>query len=406
MTWMSSVDRDLMETIVALLRDRLPRPWRIDLDVWESPDTSLRVRWQLPDYRLTISPPTGRPARVAAVVRQSLTPKAALEAGSAVRLALVPADGTLGLFEDVDGALLVTYFLSERARELLAPTGISYADSTGNIRISLDDPPLFIETSGLNRLPASPRYYTPKALTAEPTRVRQAILFDQTPRLMPPRVLQSFKGPGAALGIRALVDYRPPYGLRELAEQAGVSLGTLSRVLDFAEGEVLIERASRGPITRVDWEGFLRRWAKDYSLFGSNESRLFLEPRGVGAVAERLRSFEGRYAVSGSLAAHTVAPEAPAALAVIYVDSLDVADELRLRPTDTGGNVMLVRPFPSARSSQALAPFLRTRMVDQVVYVALSQAVVDLLTSPGRGPAEAEALLTWMKANEDAWRLA
>ena len=33
-----------------------------------------------------------------------------------------------------------------------------------------------------------------------------------------------------------------------------------------------------------------------------------------------------------------------------------------------------------------------------------SQTVVDLLTGPGRYPAEAEALLEWMERNLDAWR--
>jgi len=39
-----------------------------------------------------------------------------------------------------------------------------------------------------------------------------------------------------------------------------------------------------------------------------------------------------------------------------------------------------------------------------VAYVAPSQAAADLLTSPGRGPSEAEALIAWMAANEAAWR--
>ena len=37
-------------------------------------------------------------------------------------------------------------------------------------------------------------------------------------------------------------------------------------------------------------------------------------------------------------------------------------------------------------------------------YAALAQVVADLLTSPGRGPSEGEALIDWMKANENAWR--
>ena len=35
---------------------------------------------------------------------------------------------------------------------------------------------------------------------------------------------------------------------------------------------------------------------------------------------------------------------------------------------------------------------------------ALSQAAVDLLTGPGRGPAEADELIRWMREHEDAWR--
>jgi hypothetical protein len=36
--------------------------------------------------------------------------------------------------------------------------------------------------------------------------------------------------------------------------------------------------------------------------------------------------------------------------------------------------------------------------------VAPSQAAVDLLTAPGRGPEEGRALLDWMEKNESDWR--
>ena len=35
---------------------------------------------------------------------------------------------------------------------------------------------------------------------------------------------------------------------------------------------------------------------------------------------------------------------------------------------------------------------------------SLGRGEADLLTSPGRGPAEAEALMSWMERNQDAWR--
>jgi hypothetical protein len=42
--------------------------------------------------------------------------------------------------------------------------------------------------------------------------------------------------------------------------------------------------------------------------------------------------------------------------------------------------------------------------MDGVMYAAPSQVAVDLLTGPGRSPAEGQALLDWMESNEPAWR--
>ena len=48
--------------------------------------------------------------------------------------------------------------------------------------------------------------------------------------------------------------------------------------------------------------------------------------------------------------------------------------------------------------------FERMKTLDGISCAAFSQVVVDLLTSPGRGPAEGEALLDWMAKHEDDWR--
>ena len=50
---------------------------------------------------------------------------------------------------------------------------------------------------------------------------------------------------------------------------------------------------------------------------------------------------------------------------------------------------MLLAPFDSV-------VFDRTWKDDSTTFVAPSQAAVDLLTSPGRAPAEAEAILEWL----------
>jgi hypothetical protein len=83
---------------------------------------------------------------------------------------------------------------------------------------------------------------------------------------------------------------------------------------------------------------------------------------------------------------------------MLFADEAEeTAKKLGLRPAESGANVLLAEPFDPV-------VFDRTRDRDGVLCVAPSQAVVNLLTGPGRSPAEAEALLTWMKENEDAWR--
>ena len=68
-----------------------------------------------------------------------------------------------------------------------------------------------------------------------------------------------------------------------------------------------------------------------------------------------------------------------------------------MRPAETGGNVVLAEPFDPV-------VFERTFVRDGTTFVAPSQIVVDLLTAPGRGPNEAEALMAWMAESEDKWR--
>jgi hypothetical protein len=99
-----------------------------------------------------------------------------------------------------------------------------------------------------------------------------------------------------------------------------------------------------------------------------------------------------------SLGPASVAPVAPARLAVLFVDDAeDAAGLLGLRPAEAGANVILAEPFDPV-------VYERCREHEEVSYVAFSQNAADLLTSPGRGPGEAEELMDWMEENEDARR--
>jgi hypothetical protein len=81
-----------------------------------------------------------------------------------------------------------------------------------------------------------------------------------------------------------------------------------------------------------------------------------------------------------------------------YADDPEaMARELELRPTDAGASVALVTPYDPI-------VYERTSQKKGITVAALSQIAVDLLTSPGRGPNEGEALIEWMRENEHVWR--
>ena len=267
--------------------------------------------------------------------------------------------------------LLISTYLSPLTRERLTEAGISYADSTGNIRFVVDRPAVFIETQGTDRNP-----------------------------FREDRPLRSLKGGRAGRVARGLLDYRPPFGTRELAGKIESSAAMVSRVSGLLEPDGIVTKESpRGRIVLVDWEALARRWAMDYDFVTSNALTTWLEPRGTKALFSRLRDTGIRYAVTGSFAGYRLAPIVKPRLAALYVDDPDTAARsLGLRPAETGGNVFLVRPFDPVA-------FERTEHDDGITFARVTQVLLDLMTGPGRGPAEAEALLEWMRNHEDTWKL-
>jgi hypothetical protein len=269
------------------------------------------------------------------------------------------------------GTLVTAPFLSPRTRQLLRQAGANYADASGNVRLAVDRPGIFVEREGAQKDP-------------EPERGA--------------RPLASLKGPAAARVVRALCDFRPPYGVRRLAEIAETAPASASRVVSLLEREALIERGPRDEIREVDWAGLLQRWTQDYQFLSSNDVTTFLDPRGLPSFPAKLRNVKARAVVTGSLAAVRRAPVASPRLAAVYVDDPEAAAKaLALRPAESGGNVTLARPLDPV-------VFARSSVDEGIRYAALSQVAADLLTSPGRGPSEGEELIAWMKKNTDAWR--
>ncbi len=306
---------------------------------------------------LVITAPDGVSARIVVEFKERFTAAQATMSGPRLRQVMDEAEA--------DGVLIIAPYLSDLARVRIREQGASYIDATGNIWLTLDQPAAWIEARGADRDPAPPQ-----------------------------RGVRSLKGAKAGRLVRALCDWKPPVGVRELARRADVDAGYATRVLRFLGDEDVIRRATDGAIATVSVPDLLRRWARDYRT----RDAPYLAPRGTGQLFDNLRGYAGRYAVTGSMAVPKGAELAPSRLLRCYVDDpTALARSLDLVDTDVGANVVLLRaPDPLV--------FERTRVESGVVMTALSQCVVDLLTGTGREPNQAETLLTWMEEHESIWR--
>lgn len=264
--------------------------------------------------------------------------------------------------------LVAAPFISERTRAALLEAGVGFLDMTGNTLIISKTPAIYIRSTGASRDPS-------------PSDDK----------------LKSLAGRGAAQAVRALIEFRPPFGIRELAERSGVALGTLSRTVDLLDREGLLERSPRGPIDQVDFVGVIRRWASDYSVSRSNQVVSVLATRGLPALVEHLSKLDDGYAATGALAASKFAEIAPTRLASLYVrDAREFADRVGLRTVDDGANVWLIEPASDV-------VFERVMRRGNIICANPAQLCADLLTGPGRDPSLGEEMLSWMGSN-DEWR--
>lgn len=266
--------------------------------------------------------------------------------------------------------LIVARYLSPRARAALVDAGMSYVDATGNVRVSVGDPGLFISIEGA----------------------------DRDPWRTPDRPTTTLRGVPAARVVRTLVDRRAPWRVRELATASGASLGSTSRTVALLAREALLNRGEAGEITSVDWPALLERWAADYELGRRRRIIGLLQPRALDTLAAPLRAYGDTYAITGSMAAAQWAPYADGRAVLIYATDVDaLRGQLGLREAPTRPNVLLI---------EADDDYVFDRSVerDGLRYAAPSQVVVDLLNGPGRNPEEGRELLRWMQAHEADWR--
>lgn len=269
--------------------------------------------------------------------------------------------------------LVMAQYLSPPVREKLTEAGLSYVDVTGNIRVEIESPGLFVSDRGA----------------------------DSDPWRGPGRPRGTLKGEPAARVVRAVTDIARPWTMRQLVDTSGASTGATYRVVGYLEREGLAARNEAGMVTVPDWVQILRRWSGDYGFLRTNRITQWIAPRGLPDLTRRIRTATDsvRYAVTGSQAAAEWASYAPARAAMIYVEDARRASEVwGLRPTDAGANVVLAEPKFDVVFERTITN------KEGVVIAAPAQVAVDLMTGPGRNPSEAEELISWMQRNEGSWR--
>lgn len=350
----------LIKLSVERLREQLPPSWSVALD--PDPPHS-EIGWR-PDAVIILSTPTSeKPTRLVVECKSDITPRVAADAANQL-------DAYLSRVADAVGVVVAPWG-SRRTREVLRDSGMGFIDPTGNIDLVVGEPGLVIRVQGAEENPMGKRPASP-----------------------------NLRGPKAWSLMKTLIEVKPPYGVRELAAAVETDPGYTSRVVRALEDERLVFRTRRGPITDVDWRALLAKLTSTYRLLDSNQTSTWIARssiRGLPATLVELKP-ETPCAITGSLGANLLAPVAAPAIAVIYADDpSEVAETLNLLPADKGADVVLARPYGAA----AMA---RSWNVEGVDYVSVAQLAADCLTGMGRMPAEGEALVEWMAADENRWR--
>ncbi len=341
-------DISIAQQATQLLRLRLPDTWKLELI-------------EQPDLRVLIGSQQGQGQLLTEVHRRFKPGDMDALMGRLARR-LRTAGGT--------PILLISDYLSPRGQEALIAENISFIDLRGNVRIAMDYPLMFVELNGEESLPAG----------ASPA---------------------SLRGATAGRLIRFLVDVRPPYGVVEIEAATTMNRGYVSRLLDAASDEGLIDRQKRGPVVEVDWAGLIRRRAREVSLMKTNTAFMFVARATLGTFVEQLRTLPIReqLVMTGPVAAYRLNAVAAAASLALYTNeqSERVREALDLIPVEEGANIALLRPPNSL-------PFELTEIDDGLRYAAASQVAIDCLSGPARMPAEGEAVIEWMAEDENRWR--
>ncbi len=256
--------------------------------------------------------------------------------------------------------ILACPFLSSSRQELLRESGVPYFDLAGNAWIVCDA--VHVDRRGFpNPFPEQRRARGP---------------FSDK----------------ASLVLRALIAPGPGRGVRSIAEQADLSPGYVSKVVQELEERGYVARRKGGLALRNGQE-LLQDWVRAYRKHWVERRGYFLPVPRVQEVMDALRraSISDDYALALQAGAGLVAPYADFDVVDVYVHSIDAAvafaGRLDAREVERGANLRVSVPY------YRVSAFFDRQEAAGLPVVSDLQLYLDLYDYPLRGREQADQIL-------------
>ncbi len=214
------------------------------------------------------------------------------------------------------------------------------------------------------------------------------------------RPLKFLFAPAASRGLRALIlNPKRQWLVRELADEAGISLGQASnlkqRLLDFEfirETDIAVKKGKKFMLSNA--ELLLKKWAENYS-YVKNRMRHFYSFDDAATIENKLSDYLTSknilYAFTLTSGASFVAPMLRYSRVFAYVKDRieDVAKALNLKEVSSGANVSLLEPYDQG-VFYGLQEFCRKDQIQSFRVVSDIQLYLDLKSYKERGEEAAE----------------
>jgi hypothetical protein len=264
--------------------------------------------------------------------------------------------------------MVVAPYVSPKSAEICASAGMGYLDLSGNCRIAFQE--VFINRENfLNKYPYKAglsTLYSPKA---------ERIL----------RVLLTYP-------------YRP-WKTLALADVAQVSPGMITHVRKKLDEEEWIESTSEG-FQLAEPAKLLQDWAENYSFRRSSALDCYSTKNLAEVekeIAEACDTLSISYALTSFSASNRLAPMVRNPRVTAYIDQNvnRLAEQLSLKPVESGANISLVSPYDAG-------VFWNAQEVNGIKIATPIQVYLDLVNNRGRG--EEAATFLYKEVIEATWQ--